>query len=171
VIIERIPRHLQKVKTISDCYRPYSDNHYPALPSKPLNGIALYDADAASALSFVKQKLRDAHVDLDFNPTQIEYVERLGGRASDLESVSSKTRFLFLPTAISPQSFVHLQLIHKLRSGQQVEEAVEDIINRGVGELIKNAFGDDNDDVKNLPWSREQAWAVLRLLSKREEVR
>jgi hypothetical protein len=51
-----------------------------------------------------------------------------------------------------------------------VEEAVEDIIHRGIGELRKNAFGDDVEDAKNLAWSREQAWAVLKQLSKREEV-
>jgi hypothetical protein len=57
-----------------------------------------------------------------------------------------------------------------VRSGQSVEEAVEDMIKRGVSELRKNAFGDDVEDSKNLLWSREQAWAVLRLLSERTEV-
>jgi hypothetical protein len=52
-----------------------------------------------------------------------------------------------------------------------VQEAVEDIINRGVGELRKNAFGDDVEDAKTLPWSREQAWIVLKQLSKQQEVR
>ena len=65
----------------------YSQSPASALPSKPLNSIALYDADAASALSFVKQKLTDAGVDQTFTPEQTAYVERLGGRASDLESV------------------------------------------------------------------------------------
>jgi hypothetical protein len=58
-----------------------------ALPTKPLNSIALYDADAASALSFVKQKLRDASVNLQYTAGEIAAVERLGGRTSDLESV------------------------------------------------------------------------------------
>jgi hypothetical protein len=62
-----------------------------ALPSKPLSSIALYDADAASALSFVKQKLGDADINLEYTHAQTEYVERLGGRASDLESVSVLT--------------------------------------------------------------------------------
>ena len=63
------------------------------------------------------------------------------------------------------------QLIRKVRSGQQVQEAVEDIIDRGVVELRKNAFGDDMEDAKTLPWSKEQAWIVLKQLSKQEEVR
>jgi hypothetical protein len=46
---------------------------------------------------------------------------------------------------------------------------VEDIINREVSELRKNMFGDDIDDARGLPWSREQAWSVLRLLSRAEE--
>ncbi|KAI0048209.1 exonuclease [Auriscalpium vulgare] len=118
-----------------------------ALPSKPLNVIALSDADSASALQFVKMRLHEADVPADFTSEQNAYIERLGGRASDLAS-----------------------LIHKVRSGQRVEEAVEDIINRGMSELRKNAFGDDVDDAKALPWTREQAWAVLKALAHSNEV-
>jgi len=57
-----------------------------------------------------------------------------------------------------------------VRSGQTVEEAVEDIVNHGVGELRKNAFGDDAEDAKGLPWTREQAWAVLKALAHKSEV-
>ena len=51
-----------------------------------------------------------------------------------------------------------------------VEEAVEDIIARGVVELRKNAFGDDVDDVKSLAWTHEQAWKVITMLSESQEV-
>ena len=51
-----------------------------------------------------------------------------------------------------------------------IEQAVDDIVHRGVGELRKNAFGDDNEDAKNLPWSREQAWFLLKQLAKNGEV-
>ncbi|KAF4578617.1 mitochondrial escape protein 2 [Pleurotus pulmonarius] len=118
-----------------------------AIPSKPINSIALSDADTSSALSFVKQRLRDSDIDVHFTRSETELVERLGGRASDLES-----------------------LIHKVTNGQGVAEAVEDIVVRGVGELRKSAFGDDVDDAKSLAWSREQAWAVLKLLAKKPEV-
>jgi hypothetical protein len=60
------------------------------------------------------------------------------------------------------------QLIHKIRAGQRVEDAVEEIIDRGVGELRKKAFGDDEEDSK--PWTREQAWKIVKLLSKQSEV-
>ncbi|KAH0584119.1 hypothetical protein H2248_009688 [Termitomyces sp. 'cryptogamus'] len=118
-----------------------------ALPSKPLSLIALSDADSRSSISFVRQKLRDADIDVDLTSNQIVYVERLGGRSSDLES-----------------------LVHQIRNGQPVEDAVENIISRGVAELRKSAFGDDVDDAKSLLWTREQAWTVLKLLSGRNEV-
>ncbi|GBE82399.1 RNA12 protein-domain-containing protein [Sparassis latifolia] len=118
-----------------------------ALPSQPLHTIKLSDADNASALSFMKQKLHDSGVEIDFTRQQRTYVERLGGRASDLES-----------------------LINKLRNGETVENAVEDIITRGVSEIRKNAFGDETGDSRNLPWTREQAWALMKLLSKQPEV-
>jgi hypothetical protein len=51
-----------------------------------------------------------------------------------------------------------------------VEGAVEDIIYREVNEVRKKAFGDDAEDAKNLPWGREQAWALFKLLSKNSEV-
>ena len=59
-----------------------------ALPSKPLNIIALSDADSESALSLVKQKLQEANLPDDIDRDEITYIERLGGRAEDLESVS-----------------------------------------------------------------------------------
>ncbi|PCH38691.1 hypothetical protein WOLCODRAFT_131000 [Wolfiporia cocos MD-104 SS10] len=118
-----------------------------ALPSQPLNLITLSDADNPSASSFVKQKLHDAGIDMNFNSEQRSYIQRLGGRASDLES-----------------------LIHKVSNGQSVQEATEDIIVRGVGEIRKNAFGDDMEDAKNLPWTREQAWILMKKLSKQPEI-
>ena len=51
-----------------------------------------------------------------------------------------------------------------------MKESVEDIINRGVAEQRKQAFGDDTDDAKSLPWTREQAWFVLKMLAKKTEV-
>jgi len=61
-------------------------------------------------------------------------------------------------------------LIHKVRSGQAIEDAVEDIISRSIGELRKNAFGEDIEDAKSLSWTREQVWTVLKQLEKKVEV-
>lgn len=63
------------------------------------------------------------------------------------------------------------KLVHKVRSGQSIDDAVEDIISRGVHELRKNAFGEDSEDAKNLPWTRDQAWAVLKQLAEKDSVR
>ena len=68
--------------TLSAIYTP------KALPSKPVNIIALSDADSVSALSLVRQKLQDAQIDINFGREETSLVERLGGRAEDLESVS-----------------------------------------------------------------------------------
>lgn len=51
-----------------------------------------------------------------------------------------------------------------------VQQAVDDIVSRGVSELRKSAFGDDAEDAKSLPWSREQAWILMKLLAKKPEV-
>ena len=55
--------------------------------------VALYDANAASALSFVKQKLGASGVELEYSKEQVGYLNRLGGRASDLEIVSASPRY------------------------------------------------------------------------------
>ena len=52
-----------------------------------------------------------------------------------------------------------------------VQEAVDDVISRGVSELRKNAFGDDVEDAKSLPWTREQAWFLMKQLARQSEVR
>ena len=59
-----------------------------ALPTKPINFVPLSDADPESSLSFVMQKLLDSGIDCGISVQQMAHMERLGGRASDLESVS-----------------------------------------------------------------------------------
>ncbi len=51
-----------------------------------------------------------------------------------------------------------------------VQGAVDDVISRGVSELRKNAFGDDFEDAKSLPWTREQAWFLMKQLARQPEV-
>lgn len=118
-----------------------------ALPSRPLNMIALSDVDNASALQFVRIKLQETGTEIQLSHDDTKMVEWLGGRASDLAS-----------------------LIHKIRAGQTPTDAVEDIIRQGVSELRKRAFGDDADDARSLAWSRDQAWAVLRALASKDTI-
>ncbi|KZT44087.1 hypothetical protein SISSUDRAFT_1057085 [Sistotremastrum suecicum HHB10207 ss-3] len=118
-----------------------------ALPSRPLGYIALSDADRDSALRFVMSKLHESGYNKDVTSQDIELIERLGGRANDLEL-----------------------LIHKVQNGETISSAVEERISRGVGELRKSAFGDDSDDAKSLPWSREQVWVVLKQLAAKDEI-
>ncbi|KAH9180374.1 RNA12 protein-domain-containing protein [Lactarius sanguifluus] len=118
-----------------------------ALPSRPLNMIALSDVDNASALQFVRTKLQETGTEIQLSHEDTKMIEWLGGRASDLAS-----------------------LIHKIRAGQTPTDAVEDIIRQGVSELRKRAFGDDADDARSLAWSRDQAWAVLRALASKDTI-
>lgn len=60
----------------------------PALPAKAINFIPLPDADFESSLSFVMQELLYSGIESGISVQQMAYVERLGGRASDLQSVS-----------------------------------------------------------------------------------
>lgn len=117
-----------------------------ALPTKPLTSIALNDADPASALSFVQDKLRQYGVSSALTKDQMLQIDRLGGRSSDLEA-----------------------LCHKVKNGMPVEMAVEDIITRGVGELRKSAFG-EIEDAGSMAWSREQVFFILKSLAKSDEL-
>lgn len=118
-----------------------------ALPSKPLLSISLGDADPATAMTFVRSKISALGPVQSLTPEDEAWVEKLGGRASDLDS-----------------------LIHKVQNGLSVKDAVQTIVAQGVGELRKAAFGDDVDDAKDLPWKPEQAWIVLKQLAKHDEL-
>jgi hypothetical protein len=61
-------------------------------------------------------------------------------------------------------------LVHKLQNGESVVFAVEDIINRGVAEIRKTAFGDDSEESKSLPWTQSQAWTIVTQLAVKDEV-
>jgi hypothetical protein len=62
-------------------------HNFIANHSKPLNTIALSDADAETALAFVQQKLKEAKLDIQLTSKTTASIERLGGRASDLDNV------------------------------------------------------------------------------------
>jgi len=78
-----------------------------ALPTKPLNAVALADADTASSLTYINQKLREASMDYTITPEEQTLVERVGGRASDLETVCN-IYFFFWPGL--RQYFVRLSI-------------------------------------------------------------
>jgi len=114
---------------------------------RPLTTIALDDVDTMTALRFVTARLGDLELMQHLSADQVSYIERLGGRSSNLDA-----------------------LVYKIRSGMSVEAAVEEIIERTMSELRKSAFGDDMDDAKSLPWGREQAWAIVSKLAQVDEI-
>lgn len=117
-----------------------------ALPSKPFNVISLTDASPDASLQYVAAKL--ATFEQSLPASAFPAVARLGGRQTDLDL-----------------------LVQKTRAGQAVDEAVDDIVARNASELRKNLFGDDGDEASKLKWSRAQAWALVKALGDKGEVR
>ncbi|CED82195.1 Mitochondrial escape protein 2 [Phaffia rhodozyma] len=127
-----------------------------ALPSKPINTISLADADQATSLSFVADKLnldRSSAGPLlsgqrrGIDPEEARLIGLFGGRLNDLEG-----------------------LINKVRSGLSISESVEDLLQRSQVELRKSVFGDDSEEAKSLPWSRAQAWKIVSSLAKKSDI-
>lgn len=118
-----------------------------ALPNKPFNTISLNDASPESAIQYVESKLAEAGGNVTLSAESRPHVLKLGGRQTDLEL-----------------------LVNKIRAGLAPEEAVEDIVSRNATELRKLFFGDDDEEAKGLPWTRAQAWALMKGLSTSGEV-
>jgi hypothetical protein len=66
--------------------------------------IALADADPASALSFVQDKLEQFGVGTTLSQDQKLLIDRIGGRSSDLEAVSEDVLGMLCPDV--PSSYV-----------------------------------------------------------------
>ncbi|KAL1411010.1 mitochondrial escape protein 2 [Vanrija albida] len=118
-----------------------------ALPSKPLDLVALSDADRGNSLEYVREKLGNSGHLRDLDSEDEADIAKLGGRMVDLEL-----------------------LVYKVRSGQSVHEAVHDIVLRNIVELRKVGFGDDTEDAKHLQWTRPQAWKIVTELAKKPEI-
>lgn len=94
----------------------------------------------------MQTKLLDAGTTSSELPTSFDslrLISVLGGRQSDLEV-----------------------LVQKIRSGQRLEDAVEDIVARSSTELLKNIFGGGD----GAGWTLEQAWVLCKGLSEGDEV-
>ncbi|CEH19455.1 hypothetical protein CBOM_06777 [Ceraceosorus bombacis] len=135
-----------------------------ALPNVPFQSVVLADADQERAQEYVRKKLEALQLatpspapdtpgyspavrGAELDQATVRSIDVLGGRMQDLEA-----------------------LTEKLGLGQNVPDAVEDIVTRTVVELRKNAFGDDLEDAKSLPWKRGQAWTIVEQLSKGDEL-
>lgn len=113
-----------------------------ALPSRPLNSIALADANTRNAIDYITTKLTDMGKGDLLTPSNEEQIGRLGGRLSDLEI-----------------------LTQKLQANSTVDEAVEDIISRSVAQVKKDIF--DEEPAKE--WTKAQIWYLTQLFSSAEE--
>ncbi|GJN94730.1 hypothetical protein Rhopal_007821-T1 [Rhodotorula paludigena] len=141
VLVENQIAHVVFTSESSTLAKPLAK----ALPSKPFNVISLTDASPEASLQYVSAKL--ASFDQSLPATSFPAVARLGGRQTDLEL-----------------------LVQKIRAGQTVDEAVDDIIQRNASEIRKNFFGDDEEESKAFKWSRGQAWSLINGLSEKGEL-
>ncbi|GAA6010157.1 hypothetical protein JCM10207_005643 [Rhodosporidiobolus poonsookiae] len=136
VLVENQIAHVVFTSDASTVTKPLAK----VLPSRPFNVVALRDANPEASLDYVSAKL--ASFDQTLPATSYPAVSRLGGRQTDLEL-----------------------LVQKIRAGQTVDEAVDDIISREASSLRKNLFGDDEEEAKSYKWSRDQAWTLVKGLS------
>ncbi|GAA5941719.1 hypothetical protein JCM10213_008106 [Rhodosporidiobolus nylandii] len=142
VLVENQVAHVIFTSDASTVTKPLAK----VLPSRPFNLVSLQDANPDASFNFVAAKL--ASFDQTLPPEAFPAVSILGGRQTDLEL-----------------------LVSKVRSGQSVDEAVDDIVAREASTIRKNFFGDDEEEAKGFKWSREQAWALVKGLSEKGELK
>lgn len=105
------------------------------------------DASPDSALQYIEAKLSEIETPLTLSASSKAYIQRLGGRQTDLEL-----------------------LVQKIKAGMAPEEAVGDIVDRSTTELRKNFFGDDDEEAKDFKWTRAQVWSLAKGLANKTEV-
>ncbi|GBC02865.1 hypothetical protein RclHR1_04870008 [Rhizophagus clarus] len=113
-----------------------------ALPNKTFNYAILSDAPNERAISLVKRHVHSKN--LEGLETAIG---TLGGRLTDLR--------LF---------------INKIRSGQNPNDALQDLVAKAIIDVRKLAFGDDSEDAKTISWSGVQFWNIMKRLSNEESL-
>ncbi|KAJ1654040.1 mitochondrial escape protein 2 [Dispira simplex] len=139
------------------------------LPYKPLNSLLVSDATRESSLRVLREQfgLLQPPTEVHQRPAydaSVRALEKtvdcLGGRLSDLE--------LFM---------------QKVKGGQSVEEALEDIVQKTAAEVRKFALGDDQTDTLRTlgtassanvtlkgGWTTYQFWYVLEALANSDQV-
>lgn len=161
-----------------------------ALPNVPFQSVVLADADQERAQEYVRKKLEALQLatpapapdtpgyspavrSAQLDQATVRSIDVLGGRMQDLEALTEK---LGLGQSVpdAGASFIvfttHCRRLAAQAAPLLFRPTVEEIVTRTVVELRKNAFGDDLEDAKSLPWKRGQAWTIVEQLSKSDEV-
>lgn len=141
-----------------------------ALPSRPFSSITLTDATSENALQYVQKKLKEYGKEELLKDGNQKAIERLGGRLTDLETLIQKMRGgASIDEAVDGEQYLaYVSTIE--RDADRIRMSATDIISRSSTEIMKNCFVEDNEEAKSLPWSREQAWYLIKALSKQKEV-
>ncbi|KAJ2320335.1 mitochondrial escape protein 2 [Coemansia sp. RSA 2704] len=142
-----------------------------AQPQSPASLVSLNDASPIEAVTLLQQQLSlptmpeqspPPHV-ADAHSANDEYVRRLDQASSD--SIATAARVL-------GGRLEDLQLfVQKVRAGESVDAALEDIIQRSITEVRKYAFADDSEVGQHEhTWTPEQFWYLLTELALRDSV-
>ena len=137
----------------------FSKSLSKALPDRVFRQIALGDTSPAVAKKFVinhldadahdsrgtdKQKLRPSQLRADLAELD-ECISTLGGRLTDLEFVA-----------------------RRIKAGETPKKAVGEIIEQSASEILKMYILDVD---KSRKWTAEQAWMLVKWLSKQDSIR
>lgn len=117
-----------------------------ALPNSPFHTLRLNDASESAAWEYVKAKLAEA--DKVLREEERPFVAQLGGRQTDLEL-----------------------LVQKIHAGFELEDAVEDLVERNAMSIRKAFFGDDTAEAESFPWTPAMAWSLVKNLTQEEELK
>lgn len=119
-----------------------------SLPDRVFRTILLGDASPEAAKRYVLSHIQSGMSEEEKSKEITELdasIDQLGGRLTDLEF-----------------------LARRIRSGEMPIEAVREIVKTSANEILKLYFLGDNS---KRGYSREQAWTLIRMLSKDDELR
>ncbi|PGH06354.1 hypothetical protein AJ80_08188 [Polytolypa hystricis UAMH7299] len=121
------------------------------LPNQAFHSVSLRDCPPEAAKRYVLDHIEPNGDSPGLKENEKEYidgldraVEVLGGRLTDLEL-----------------------LARMIRSGEDPEDAIRQIINQSVADILKVFIIDVNSDERH--WSAEQAWFFIKQLGEKEE--
>ncbi|KAJ2641837.1 mitochondrial escape protein 2 [Coemansia sp. RSA 1287] len=140
-----------------------------AQPQSPASLVSLADASPIEAISLLQHQLAPPNLLQQTTPdsSSVEsaesYVQRLDTASSD--SIANAAQVL-------GGRLEDLQLfVQKVRAGESVDAALEDIVQRSITEVRKYAFADDSEVGQcEHTWSPEQFWFLLTELAQHNDV-
>ncbi|KAJ1854757.1 mitochondrial escape protein 2 [Coemansia sp. RSA 1822] len=140
-----------------------------AQPQSPASLVSLADASPIEAISLLQHQLAPPEL-LQQKSTDAHSVESAESYAQRLDTASSDS--IANAAQVLGGRLEDLQLfVQKVRAGESVDAALEDIVQRSITEVRKYAFADDSEVGQcEHTWSPEQFWFLLTELAQHQDV-